>query len=59
MGVIAPLSWGPPCSVWLELFRANKDLFTELLPRLGAHAATLGLLGHVKQRKNANWVGKI
>ena len=30
-----------PVGVWLDFFRAKKDVFTEALPILGAHAATL------------------
>lgn len=54
-----------PVGVWLDFFRAKKDVFTEALPILGAHAATL-YVGTCQAAEAttmsiamANWVGKI
>ena len=54
-----------PVGVWLDFFRAKKDVFTEALPILGAHAATLYVgtcqAAEATTMSNAlaNWVGKI
>ena len=51
--------------MWLDFFRAKKDVFTEALPILGAHAATLYVgtcqAAEATTMSNAlaNWVGKI
>lgn len=54
-----------PVGEWLDFFRANKESFAEMLPILGAHAATLYVgacqAAEATTMSNAlaNWVAKI